>query len=117
MKSDLIIGTSNKTDNIAATYYPGVLKQADATRLFYTEELQWTLSELGDENAIVIEAQEPVEEVEGDTDGDGNVNADDVLTVTQTIFSGVPNPQADVNKDGKVDIADIITIVKLLLSK
>lgn len=58
--------------------------------------------------------------VYGDTNGDGNVNAMDLLRVQKKILSisklsGVYNSAADTNKDGKVTALDLLQVQKHIL--
>lgn len=58
--------------------------------------------------------------VYGDTNGDGNVNAMDLLRVQKNILSigtlsGVYNSAADTNKDGKVTALDLLQVQKHIL--
>lgn len=56
--------------------------------------------------------------LQGDVNGDGIVNSDDVTTLVAYIL-GIPAPHflscaADINTDGLIDIADITALVNLL---
>ena len=54
--------------------------------------------------------------IEGDVDGDGEVNEDDIAEVEKVILdpSVGYDPDKDVNHDGKVNVADIVTIVNII---
>ena len=62
---------------------------------------------------------EPVEGVKGDANGDGTVNAADIVEVVNYIM-GSPSGNfkealADANGDGTVNAADIVTIVNTIM--
>lgn len=59
--------------------------------------------------------------LEGDANDDGEVGAEDIVTITEYMMGKEPENfnimNADVNGDGVIDIADIIQITKQILSK
>ena len=105
---------SQQTDASAATYYPNVVKQADATLFFVNDA---ALEGTSEDFAFVIEAQEG-STIEGDADGNGKLDTNDVIQIFNYL-TGKPadiiEDNADFNNDGKVNIADIIAIVNSLL--
>ncbi|MBT9137343.1 MAG: hypothetical protein DDT34_02433 [Firmicutes bacterium] len=56
----------------------------------------------------------PVEEIEGDVDGDGKVDATDLAAVAAALNTKEGddnwNPAADLNQDGIVDIFDLVRV-------
>ena len=53
--------------------------------------------------------------VPGDANGDGQVTAEDIMSIVNIISSSRYDAAADVNGDGKVDIADIIQIINSIM--
>ncbi len=51
---------------------------------------------------------------EGDINGDGGVNADDILNVRFSILSENSNMIYDINNDGKVNVKDLVKIKKMI---
>ena len=57
------------------------------------------------------------ERMQGDVNGDGEINIADVNAVIDIILTGVgPTGAADVNGDGEVNIADVNAVIDLILS-
>ena len=56
-----------------------------------------------------------VELLEGDVNGDGEVNIADVNAVIDMILGGVNSPNADVNGDGEVNIADVNAVISMII--
>ena len=54
--------------------------------------------------------------LEGDVNGDGEVNIADVNEVIKLILTDRVNEAADVNEDGEVNIADVNAIINIILS-
>lgn len=50
----------------------------------------------------------------GDTNGDGNVDIADVVTVLNVMAEGINEAAADINGDGSVDIADCVTVLNIM---
>jgi len=50
-------------------------------------------------------------QIEGDSNGDGNLDVSDVVDIVGMIFSGDYNPAADVDGSGTLDVSDIVWIV------
>ncbi len=50
----------------------------------------------------------------GDTNGDGNVDIADVVTVLNVMAEGTNETAADINGDGSVDIADCVTVLNIM---
>ena len=50
----------------------------------------------------------------GDTNGDGNVDIADVVTVLNVMAEGTNEAAADINGDGSVDIADCVTVLNIM---
>ena len=57
-----------------------------------------------------------VELMEGDVNGDGEINIADVNAVIDMILSGAVLPAGDVNGDGEVNIADVNTLIDMILT-
>ena len=59
------------------------------------------------------------EQLEGDVNGDGEVNIADVNAVIYIIlgFNSNDNPAADVNKDGEINIADVNRVIAIILGQ
>ena len=56
--------------------------------------------------------------LQGDVNGDGEVNIADVNAVIDLILTGTAGePAADVNGDGEVNIADVNTLIDIILNK
>ena len=53
--------------------------------------------------------------VNGDVNGDGNVNISDINVLIDMILSGKSNPNGDVNGNGSVNIADINEVIDIIL--
>lgn len=53
----------------------------------------------------------------GDADGDGNINASDIVAIVKHIIGNPANGSADVNGDGKVNVADIVKLVNIIMDK
>ena len=57
----------------------------------------------------------------GDANGDGTVNALDIVIIVNYIFGGTPEEfvfdNADINGDGVVNALDLVAIVNLIFSK
>ena len=60
----------------------------------------------------------PSSSVVGDANGDGVVNIEDVMTVTNYIITGYADPfffnAADVNNDGMINVKDILGIINII---
>jgi hypothetical protein len=54
--------------------------------------------------------------LDGDVNGDGEVNIADVNALIDAILNDDPIERADVNHDGEVNIADINTVIDIILS-
>ena len=75
------------------------------------------------EGASIGEPSNPIvlswkKRLKGDVNGDGAVNAEDIVVITNYIFGNVGDvteENADVNGDGVVDITDIIAVAHILL--
>ena len=69
---------------------------------------------------IYEEGSEPEETnvIDGDVNGDGEVNEDDIAEVEKVIIdpSAGYDPEMDVNHDGVVNVADIVAIVNIISS-
>ena len=55
---------------------------------------------------------------DGDVDGDGKTDSEDVVSLMNYISgmtAGISKDAADVNKDGKVDVADVVALVNIIL--
>ena len=50
----------------------------------------------------------------GDTDGNGELDVEDVLNIRFSLLSGKSTPSYDINGDGKVNVKDLIKIKKLI---
>jgi biopolymer transport protein ExbD len=50
----------------------------------------------------------------GDTNGDGNVDIADVVTVLNVMAEDTNEAAADINGDGSVDIADCVTVLNIM---
>ena len=55
--------------------------------------------------------------INGDVNGDGNLDIDDLTFIIQAILEGGDAPSLDVNGDGQNDIDDIICMIDILLSR
>ena len=56
-------------------------------------------------------------ELEGDVNGDGEVNISDISAVIDAILMGsTTNPKCDVNRDGEVNISDISAVIDYILA-
>ncbi len=77
-------------------------------------ETTYTYDALGNRLSRTFKASKVI--VPGDANGDGNVDANDIVEMTNYIMGKASEhfafKAADVNGDGKVDIADILQIVK-----
>lgn len=51
----------------------------------------------------------------GDINGDGFVDADDVMNILNVIIEGLGDNMVDMNGDEKVDISDVIKLINILL--
>lgn len=66
---------------------------------------------------IMIEDLTPAPQpVNGDVNGDGNVNISDINMLIDMILSGKSRPNGDVNGDGSVNIADINAVIDIILA-
>ncbi len=54
--------------------------------------------------------------LEGDANGDGEVNIADINTVINVILGTSFSDKCDINHDGEVNIADINVIINIILS-
>ena len=54
--------------------------------------------------------------IQGDVNGDGEVNIADVNAVVDVILGGDSNPKADVNDDNEINIADINAVIDIIFS-
>ncbi len=55
--------------------------------------------------------------INGDVNGDGNLDIDDLTFIIQAILEGGDAPSLDVNGDGQNDIDDVICMIDILLSR
>ena len=56
--------------------------------------------------------------LEGDVDGDGEVNVSDVTALVSMILGNIEqNAAADVNGDGAVDVSDVTALVSIILGQ
>lgn len=55
--------------------------------------------------------------VDSDVNGDGKVDASDVVVLVKIIVNGDFSAIADINGDGKVDIADVVMLVNFIARK
>lgn len=53
----------------------------------------------------------------GDVNGDGNIDKEDVDAVVGVICGGEPNPNADIDGNGKVDINDVTYLISIICNK
>lgn len=78
-------------------------------------ETTYTYDALGNRLSRTFKANK-VSSIPGDANGDGIVDANDIVEIANYIMGKASKSfifsAADVNEDGKVDIADIIKIVK-----
>ena len=56
-----------------------------------------------------------IEGIEGDVNGDGEVNIADVNAIIDLILSGNMDPKGDVNDDSEVNIADVNAVIDIIL--
>ena len=56
-----------------------------------------------------------LEGIEGDVNGDGEVNIADVNAIIDLILSGNMDPKGDVNDDSEVNIADVNAVIDIIL--
>ena len=56
-----------------------------------------------------------LEVIEGDVNGDGEVNIADVNAIIDLILSGNMDPKGDVNGDSEVNIADVNAVIDIIL--
>lgn len=61
---------------------------------------------------LVITAGKPT--INGDLNGDGEINIADAVTVLNAMASANPDMACDLNGDGSVDISDFVTILNLM---
>ena len=78
-----------------------------------------TYSLWSEQKTFMFGGSEPVP-VKGDANGDGNVNAADIVEIVNYIM-GNPSAKfdakaADVNGDGTVNAADIVSVVNIIMS-
>ena len=66
---------------------------------------------------IISFVYKEAETLEGDVNGDGEVNIADVNTIIDMILSGDAATAGDVNGDNEVNIADINTLINLILNE
>ena len=78
-------------------------------------ETTYTYDALGNRLSRTFKANK-VSKIPGDANGDGQVDANDIVEITNYIMGKASKrfifKTADVNEDGKVNIADILQIVK-----
>ena len=78
-------------------------------------ETTYTYDALGNRLLRTFKANK-VSKIPGDANGDGQVDANDIVEITNYIMGKASKSfifkTADVNEDGKVNIADILQIVK-----
>ena len=78
-------------------------------------ETTYTYDALGNRLSRTFKANK-VSKIPGDANGDGQVDANDIVEITNYIMGKASKSfifkTADVNEDGKVNIADILQIVK-----
>lgn len=81
-------------------------------------ETTYTYDALGNRLSRTFKANK-VSKIPGDANGDGQVDANDIVEITNYIMGKASKSfifkTADVNEDGKVNIADILQIVKGIL--
>lgn len=64
----------------------------------------------------LVYARVPIDEpIEGDVNGDGEINIADVNAIIGIILNGTQADAGDVNNDGEVNIADINTVIDMIL--
>ena len=54
--------------------------------------------------------------IQGDVNGDGEVNIADVNAIIDMILTGTINPAGDVNGDSEVNIADVNAVIDIILN-
>ena len=57
-----------------------------------------------------------VQPIQGDVNGDGEVNIADVNAIIAKILTGVNDKSGDVNDDGEVNIADVNAVIDIILN-
>ena len=53
--------------------------------------------------------------IEGDVNGDGEVNISDVNALIDMLLTGQADASGDVNGDGEVNIADVNAVIDIIL--
>ena len=89
------------------------------TKVVYSNgvEVKYTYDKLG--NRVTKKVSSGIEETKGDANGDGTVNAADIVEVVNYIM-GSPSEKfkedgADASGDGTINAADIVTIVNIIM--
>ena len=66
--------------------------------------------------ALMLDRLEKANPIDGDVNGDGEVNIGDINALIDVILSREQSPVADVNRDGEVNVADVLALIDMLLS-
>ena len=66
--------------------------------------------------ALMLPAAAHAQNINGDVNGDLEVNIADVNAVINVILGGDSIPRADVNNDGEVNIADVNAVIDIILN-
>jgi hypothetical protein len=53
-------------------------------------------------------------DIEGDVNGDGNVDISDIVAIINVIASGEESKLADINGDNTIDISDIVAVINII---
>ena len=80
-----------------------------------TPDLVFVNGGVYDENGLTDYVIEP-DKVDGDLNGDGQVNAGDISTLYEAILNGNSDKQFDLNGDGSVNAGDISALYAIILA-
>ena len=64
---------------------------------------------------IIAEHYEQDQSIDGDLNGDGVVNIQDIVLVIYVIINGAENDNADINGDGFINILDVVQIINIII--
>ena len=73
-----------------------------------------TVGEYGNDGAP--RGADVITEIKGDTNGDGKVNAKDVVALMKAVVFGDPSLLMDLNGDGRINAKDVVTLMKLIVT-
>ena len=107
--NDNYIVVPNQTQNVIhLPYQPGVTRYGLCVKA--TDRVGWL------ERKNLAPEMTVTTGIQGDVNGDGEVNIADVNSIIDAILSGNASAVFDVNGDGEVNIADVNAVIDIILS-